>query len=251
MSSDVVAGERWPETVTVIRPLRVLKGQLQGSLVLHQVGGRLSEGLVYLLPGRPEYTVGEEVVVFAIGRDEGDFQTAEMVLGKFAVERDESGRLYAVPGLARAALATDTCSRAAGFRRFAELRPDFEQSPSARFAPRRFEAEDEPDSTGPARELTAFLDFLGNGAAAGAAFRGPGRKARARVHEEAAAGDRPELGELRATRAAATPLAGSTAPRRPVVSRTGPRSMTGGGDAETQGALATWRNDANSTINYT
>ena len=90
VSSDVVAAERWPETVTVIRPLRVLKGHLDGSLVLHQAGGRLSDGFSYLLSGRPEYAVGEEVVIFAIARDEGDFQTAEFLLGKFGVERDEA-----------------------------------------------------------------------------------------------------------------------------------------------------------------
>ena len=248
MSSDVVAGERWPETVTVIRPLRVLKGQLQGSLVLHQVGGRLSEGFVYHLPGRPEYTLGEEVVVFAIGRDEGDFQTAEMVLGKFAVERDESGVLYAVPGLSRAGSQNVVLPRPVP--EIAELRPDFERSPSARFAPRRFETQAEPDSTGPAREMTAFLDYLGNGASGRqAASRPPAGRLEPVVHEEPRRGFVPNWANV-SDKSGGNPdrwFNGATAQWY----RDGNQQMTGNGDAEMQNAMATWRNEANSSINYT
>jgi hypothetical protein len=248
MSSDVVAGERWPETVTVIRPLRVLKGQLQGSLVLHQAGGRLSEEFVYHLPGRPEYTVGEEVVVFAIGRDEGDFQTAEMVLGKFAVESDERGVLYAVPGLAREVAHNVVLPRPGP--EIAELRPDFERSPSARFAPRRFEALAEPDSTGPAREMTTFLDFLANGASGRqAASRPPAGRLSPVVHEEPRRGLVPNWAN-NSDKSGGNPdrwFNGATVQWY----RDGSANMTGGGDAQIQNAMATWRNEPNSNINYT
>jgi hypothetical protein len=248
MSSDVVAGQRWPETVTVIRPLRVLKGQLQGSLVLHQAGGRLSEGFVYHLPGRPEYAVGEEVVVFAIGRDEGDFQTAEMVLGKFAVERDESGVFYAVPGLARSGSHNVVLRRPGS--EIAELRPDFEQSPSARFSPRRFETRAEPDSTGPPREMTGFLDFLGNGASGRQAVsRPPAGRLEPVVHEEPRKGLVPNWANQ-------SDKSGGNSDRwfngaTTQWYRDDSAQMTGGGDAQMQNAMASWRNDANSSINYT
>ena len=96
-----------PETITVITPLEVLKGHVSGALVLHQLGGELPDGRFFKLWGRPEYEVGHEVVVFAIARAEGGYQTAELILGKFEVQQDEarsalrgtgSGRRRARPG---------------------------------------------------------------------------------------------------------------------------------------------------------
>lgn len=89
-----------PETITSITPLEVLKGHVSGVLVLHQLGGELPDGRFFKLWGRPEYEAGHEVVVFAIARPEGDHQTAELVLGKFAVQHDERGVSFAVPALA-------------------------------------------------------------------------------------------------------------------------------------------------------
>jgi hypothetical protein len=101
LSSDMtVDAHGIPETVTVIEPLSVLKGQLAGSLVIHQLGGTLPDGRFFKLWGRPEYAPGREVVVFAIARPEGEYQTAEMLLGKFEVQQDASGILFAVPDLA-------------------------------------------------------------------------------------------------------------------------------------------------------
>ena len=101
LSSDVTVDDLGrPETVTVIEPMAVLKGRLAGSLVLHQLGGTLPDGRFFKLWGRPEYAPGREVVVFAIARPEGEYQTAEMMLGKFEVWQDETGGLFAVPDLA-------------------------------------------------------------------------------------------------------------------------------------------------------
>ncbi len=89
-----------PETVSVIEPLDVLKGKVPGVLVLHQLGGELPSGCFLKLWGRPEYEPGHEVIVFAIARPEGDYQTAEMLLGKFEVQQDEAGVLFALPAFA-------------------------------------------------------------------------------------------------------------------------------------------------------
>jgi hypothetical protein len=89
-----------PETVTVIEPLEVLKGRVSGTLTLRQLGGELPDGRFLKLWGRPEYQAGHEVVVFAIALPEGDYQTAELLLGKFEVALDERGVAFAVPSLA-------------------------------------------------------------------------------------------------------------------------------------------------------
>ena len=75
-----------PETLTFIQPISILKGSISGTLVLHQLGGELPDGRFFKMWGRPEYVDGSEVVVFAIARPEGEWQTAEMMLGKFDVQ---------------------------------------------------------------------------------------------------------------------------------------------------------------------
>src|SRR5215472_5805001 len=89
-----------PETLSVIEPIEVLKGRLGGRLLLHQLGGVLPDGRFVQLWGRPEYVPGREVVVFAIRRGLGDYETAEMLLGAFEVKTDEAGSLFALPELA-------------------------------------------------------------------------------------------------------------------------------------------------------
>ncbi len=249
VSSDVVAGERFVETVTLIRPLRVLKGDLSGALVLRQVGGQLPEGRGYLLPGRPVYSPGEEVVVFAIARDDGSFQTAEMLLGKFSVAQDESGRLFAAPALAGSRAGRITVlPRPAGFED-SQLRPDFDASPSVRVAPRRFGLVDGPDSLDAPRELDAFLDFLSSGAHA------PARVSSAPIgsltpvmHEEARRGMVPEFANYGDQ---SPPYARWFNNATASWYEDGTAQLTGGGDAEATGALAAWTGDPNSTINYT
>src|ERR1017187_9986019 len=77
-----------PEPLPLINPLVVLKGSLSGSLVLHQLGGMLPDGRFLQIWGRPDYVPGREVVVFAVHHESGEFQTAELLLGKFDVEED-------------------------------------------------------------------------------------------------------------------------------------------------------------------
>ena len=136
-----------PETVTVITPLEVLKGHVSGALVLHQLGGELPDGRFFKLWGRPEYEAGHEVVVFAIARAEGGYQTAELILGKFEVQQDEGGVRFAVPGLVADAPVQVTVMR----QRSAD-------------GPDSLEAEAPDDALAP-RELDGFLRSLrGDGA---------------------------------------------------------------------------------------
>lgn len=128
------------ESISVIHPVDVLKGRLPGDLVLHQLGGTLPDGSALDVGGRPEYEPGTQVLVFAIARPEGDYQTAEMLLGKFEIFRDASGTLYALPALA----GTDA-------KRAAEFQP----LPGGTADARR----GKPDF-GPARELVAIKRFL-------------------------------------------------------------------------------------------
>ncbi len=101
VSSDVtVDSQGRPETLTIVEPLEVLKGSLAGSLVLHQLGGELPDGTFFKMWGRPEYLPGREVVVFAVARSSGEYETAEMLLGKFEVQQDEAGHRFAVSDLA-------------------------------------------------------------------------------------------------------------------------------------------------------
>ena len=136
-----------PETITIITPLQVLKGHVSGPLVLHQLGGELPDGRFFKLWGRPEYAAGHEVVVFAIARAEGDYQTAELILGKFEVQQDERGLSFAVPGLV-----ADTPGQVTVMRR------------RSADGPERLEAEPPDEALAP-RELDGFLRSLrGDGA---------------------------------------------------------------------------------------
>jgi hypothetical protein len=171
VSSDVIEGDRGPETVTVLKPLRILKGSISGSLVLRQPGGFLPDGRLRRIAGRPEYVAGEEVIVFAGLRSDGSYQTTEMLLGKFSVAKDEAGRLFAVPGLvaARREGIQVVSPYGSGEGASAE-RGDVAPGNLPRMRPR---LSPEPDSTTPFRELSGFLDFLGNGAAKRFAITGP------------------------------------------------------------------------------
>ncbi len=222
VSSDVtVDWQGRPETVTVIEPLAVLKGRLAGSLVLHQLGGTLPDGRFFKLWGRPEYVPGREVVVFAIARPEGEYQTAEMLLGKFEVWQDEAGNLFAVPDLAAGVHpGVEVHERSGGS--LAEKASRDEQSP---------------------RALTRFLASLRTGVFEAGPSAMPSGSLEPVQHAEKSGG--------------ATPLWGMIADSmfrwngaNATWTIVGTANMDGGGIAEAQAALAMWTDNPNSTINY-
>jgi IPT/TIG domain-containing protein len=244
VSSQTVEGGEWPETVTSIRPVRVLKGALAGDLVLRQAGGTLPDGRFFKLWGRPEYAVGHEVVVFAIARPDGDYQTAEMLLGKFEVGRDETGRLFAVPELS---LGTHPGVEIRALPDFDEDALSREDLPSARFLRDPGGRAAVSEARRAPRELATFLNFLDAGAPSSVseAPASPVGRLEPVVHETERSGLTPEWGNI--NNSLWRWNNGATAGWQLV----GTANITGGGTTEAVAALATWTNDPNSTINYT
>jgi hypothetical protein len=214
-----------PQTVTVISPLEVLKGEVSGSLVLRELGGELSDGRFFKLFGRPEYQPGHEVVVFAIARPGGDYQTAELLLGKFEVQKDDAEQMFAVSSLAADAPSGVTVAR-----------------PRAKDAPAE---NDGPlvDSAAP-RDLEAFLRMIRRPAVnAPAVTAEPHGKLRSVLHPEYAnRALRPEW----VTNGLWRWNNGATA----VYTLDGQANMTGGGIAQATNAAATWSAEPHSTIAY-
>src|SRR6185369_564434 len=214
-----------PQTVTVISPLEVLKGDVAGSFVLRELGGELPDGRFFKLFGRPEYQPGHEVVVFALARPGGDYQTAELLLGKFEVQRDEAEQMFAVPSLAADAPSD-----------VAVARPRAKDGRAENDGPL-------VDSAAP-RDLEAFLRMIRRPAAAApAATAEPRGKLRSVLHPDYA---------NRAPRPAWVTNGlwrwnnGATA----VFTLDGQASMTGGGTTEVNAATATWTAEPHSTIAY-
>ena len=211
-----VAGR--PVTVSVIEPWEILKGHLAGHLVLRQLGGALPDGRFLKIWGRPEYAPGHEVLVFAIERADGDHQTADLLLGKFDIEIDESGTSFAVPALAPKASEVHV------------LRP---KNPG-------------PAETTAPRELARFLRFLREPSRSGFTTAvAPRGELSAAVHVEYLDSEpRPQWSNLAASLWRWNN--GATA----VWSLDGMANITGGGTAEAARAAATWDDEPNTAINY-
>jgi hypothetical protein len=225
--SNTVGEDDWgrPETVTRIQPLETMKGSVSGELVIHQVGAHLPDGRFFQLWGRPEYELGTEVVVFAIARPEGDFQTAELLLGKFQVWQDAAGRSFVLPDLAT------------GHHPGVSIqRPD----PSAGEASERGGGYDDAP-----RELRGFTSFLRSGATRrGAASPAPVGALSPVVHKKIVQ-DRlvPFWGNIGGNLWRWNPATAAW-------TINGTANMTGGGIAEVNGALASWSNEPNSSIAF-
>ncbi len=245
VSSDVTVDEMGrPETVTVIDTLSVLKGRLSASLVLHQTGGTLPDGRFFKLWGRPEYTPGREVVVFAIARPEGEYQTAELLLGKFEVWQDEAGSLFAVPDLAIGVHpGVDVHER----EESPGLAPENVEPSSVRAGDpgdRVFEGHAQ-DTKAP-RPLDQFLASLRRGALEPTAPAVPSGRLEPVGHAVDGTGRFvPQWGNI------ANALYRWNNNATAAWTLSGTVNMDGGGIAEAQGALASWSNDIHSTINYT
>ncbi len=221
LSSEVVEGPNgYPETISVIEPLTVLKGELPGNLTVRQAGGTLPDGRFFKLWGRPEYVPGSEVIVFAIREKTGDYQTAEMLLGKFEVWRDAKGESFARPDLSiRANPEVEILERTNNSSGSLEL-----------------------DSLAPARKLNRFLEFLANGGTADTDMSGAPVGAMKPVRHDNSSIVTPQwapIGSLWRYNNNAT--AGW---------QTDGVANGGRGVSESQNALAIWTNDPTSTINF-
>lgn len=231
VSSDVTVDEAGrPETLSVIEPLSVLKGRLSGSLVLHQLGGTLPDGRFLKLWGRPEYVPGREVIVFAIARPEGEYQTAEMLLGKFEIWRDQSGNRFALSDLA------------VGIHPGVDVyRDEHELSLGLTAESAQTEEQKHP------RDLDRFLAFLREGASSANALLGSPVGKLESVHHSTDRSGRviPLWGNINDFLWRWNN--GATA----IWTLEGTANMTGGGVTEATNALAAWTSYPNATINYT
>ena len=212
----------------MIEPIEVLKGGLEGTLILHQLGGELPDGRFLKIWGRPEYEAGHEVLVFALARPEGDYQTAELMLGKFEIERDEEGTWFASPALAVKAPGVTILRARAQVKSGSDVdREDVASEPAA------------------PRELAAFLQFLRRPDAEELDHSdAPRGQLRAVLHGEYVdRSPRPlwvNIGGLWRWNNGATA----------VWTLDGTANITGGGTAEATDAAGTWTDEPNSTINY-
>jgi len=237
-SSEVtVDGEGRPEMLTFIEPLSVLKGRLSGSLVLHQLGGMLPDGRFLKMWGAPEYIPGREVIVFAIARPEGEYQTAEMMLGKFEVRQDATGAKFAVPAL--------SIGGAAGLDVYTPRPRKAEQAVSKTGAISDADPGFALDSQSPPRSLARFLGDVRTGHFGGTASLPSIRGELSPVTHQASNVKTPKWGYInnilfRYTNGATTGWTLS-----------GTSNVTGGGIAEATAALAAWTGDPFSNINYT
>jgi hypothetical protein len=241
VSSDATVDEAGrPETLTVIEPISILKGSLSGPLVIHQLGAELPDGRALKMWGRPEYAPGTEVVVFALSRAAGEFATAEMLLGKFRVLRDEAGVRFAVPELSAS-------TNGAGVEIFDSLDDAAGGRPTARppGGAARFLQPSADSLEGP-RNLDRFVAALSRGRVSRDVLERPAGALRPVRHATDSAGRRiPEWGMI--NNSLWRWNNGATAGW----SFNGTANITGGGAAEATGALAAWTTDPNSNINYT
>lgn len=213
-----------PETVTVIEPIEVLKGGLPGVLTLRQAGGTLPDGKYLKLWGRPEYLPGREVVVFAISRPDGDFQTSEMLLGKFEVWKDSKNRPFAVAELSKGSQeGVNVITR---------------QPRSS-----RSNALTQPNSLDGPRELEKFLAFLRQGSGPVAASADVSLSDMSPVIH-------PVEQRLTPLWAPISSLWRYSNGANAGWTLNGTANMTGGGSGEATRALATWTNEPNSSINH-
>ena len=218
-------------TLTFIEPLAVLKGRLSGPLVVHQVGGMLPDGRYLKIWGAPEYLPGHEVIVFAIRRAAGEYQTAELLLGKFEVQEDVEGARFAVPDLQ-----IDSRRGVTVLPVLATTRTRAMAVPAGR---------ESLDSESAPRSLAPFLAQVRTGHFGGAGLARPKGALKAVVHESRAG-----KSALWANWSSGTNFRWSNnATAQWTTVNTA--NITGGGAAEALAALAAWTNDPNSNINYT
>jgi hypothetical protein len=78
----------WIETVTELRVEEAIKGPLRSSdaIEVTELGGAVGQ-IAYVVPGSPQYSAGERVLLFLETNDRGEWVSKNMVIGKFAFNR--------------------------------------------------------------------------------------------------------------------------------------------------------------------
>ena len=78
----------WIETVTELRVDEAIKGPLRSgeAIEVTELGGAVGQ-IAYVVPGSPQYSAGERVLLFLETNDRGEWVSKNMVVGKFAFNR--------------------------------------------------------------------------------------------------------------------------------------------------------------------
>jgi hypothetical protein len=97
-------------TYVRLRVTRVLLGDVEpGNLTFRERGGTVGEQNEWVF-GSPEYTVGENVLVFLARHPDGVLQTTAMAMGKFSVHVDAAGKMTVERRLGEGAAVYDRAS---------------------------------------------------------------------------------------------------------------------------------------------
>lgn len=84
-SVPVQIGSRiWTETQVAVS--RTIKGDAAGTITIHELGGQIGDNITKYF-GTPEYTVGENVLLFLTPAPRGDYQTMDLFVGKFTADQ--------------------------------------------------------------------------------------------------------------------------------------------------------------------
>jgi len=84
-SVPVQIGNRiWTETQVAVS--RTIKGDAAGTITIREIGGQIGVNVTRIF-GAPEYTPGENVLLFLTPSPRGDFQTTDLFVGKFTADQ--------------------------------------------------------------------------------------------------------------------------------------------------------------------
>lgn len=81
-------------TYTIVEVSETIKGNVPPVITIETYGGRVGD-INMKVPGMPEFTKGEEVLLF-LKKSENLWHITGMIQGKFRIERDEEGKEFLV-----------------------------------------------------------------------------------------------------------------------------------------------------------
>lgn len=82
LSTNVVDRDGTIWTDTVVEVARAIKGNVSGTITIREIGGVLDDRITKLF-GTPEFTAGEQVLLFLEANPRGGYRTVDLYVGKF------------------------------------------------------------------------------------------------------------------------------------------------------------------------
>jgi PKD repeat protein len=78
-------------TDTIVEVTRAIKGDVSGRITVREIGGQLGDRITKLY-GSPEYTAGEQVLLFLSESPRGGYRVVDLYVGKFTAGEMRDGR---------------------------------------------------------------------------------------------------------------------------------------------------------------